>query len=226
MSKVIAIGGGCNGGEFDSVLEEKIRHFIDKEEPNVVFIPYGSTDFEENFKDFKKIYTLLGCQVNLLQPGNERLLLEADLVYLGRGWTIPLVEKLIETKALPILVKASENGAVIAGFSAGAQALCTLAGSFEEEAGYTLVEGIGMIKGTIMSHYNYSERAEAYHKLLRGKNLAGIGLDDHTMLVVEDNVATLHSSKSDSHGYLIKSLDTQPPKRMMSGQKIKLPLLS
>lgn len=224
MGKVIAIGGGYNGGEFDSRLEEKIRSFIDKEEPNVVFIPYASADFEENYNDFKKIYNLLGCQVSLLQPGNESQLLQADLIYLGRGWTIPLIEKLIETKALPILFEASYNGTIVAGFSAGAHALSTFAGSNEEEVGYTLVEGISMIKGTLMSHYNYLERAEIYHKLLKESNLKGIGLDDHSMLVVEDNIATLYSSKADSHGYIIESVDSQHPTRILSGENIKLPL--
>ena len=224
MSKVIAIGGGFNGGDFDSVLEEIIRPFIDKEEPNVVFIPYGSANFEDNYNDFKKIYHSLGCRVNLLQPGNESQLLQADLIYLGRGGTIPLVEKLIETKALPILLEASYNGAVIAGFSAGAHALCTFAGSNEEEVGYTIVEGVGMIKGTIMSHYNYPERAEAYHKLLRESKLKGIGLDDHTMLVVEDHIATLYSSKTDCYGYIIESDDSQPSTRIKSDEKLNLPL--
>ena len=94
MGKIIAIGGGYNGGDFDSLLEEKVRSFIPNEQPHVAFIPYASTDFEENYNEFQTIYNLLGCQVSLLQPGNESLLLQSDLIYLGRGWTIPLLEKL------------------------------------------------------------------------------------------------------------------------------------
>lgn len=222
MGKVIAIGGGFNGGDFDGQLEGKIRSFIELEKPKVVFIPYGSIDFEENYGDFEKIYRLLGCEVHLLEPGKENLLLEADLIYLGRGGTIPLLEKLTETDAISLLNQASRHGALIAGFSAGAHALSAFAGSNEEDIGFILVKGIGMINGTIMSHYNYPERAEAYHKLLRERNLNGIGLDDHSMLIVENNTATLYSSKADSYGYLIKADVSQQPTLIKTGEKVKL----
>ena len=81
-----------------------------------------------------------------------------------------------------------------------------------------------MINGSIMSHYNYQERAEAYHRLLKKRNLKGIGIEDHTMLVIEDNIATFFSSKTDAHGYLIDSQDSQPPVCYKTGEKIKLPL--
>ncbi|MBY0121555.1 Type 1 glutamine amidotransferase-like domain-containing protein [Bacillus sp. S/N-304-OC-R1] len=224
MGKIIAIGGGYQGGNFDCQLEKIIRNLIKKEKPKVIFIPYGSNDFEENYNEFKHIYETLGCHVNLLQPGDEHLLHQADLIYLGRGETIPLVETLRETNIIPLLFQASENGAIIAGFSAGAHALFTLAGSNEKDIGYTIVEGIGMVEGCMMSHYNYTERAEAFHKLLSKRRLAGIGLEDHTMVVVEDNVASFYSSKAGSSVYLIKTVNFQEPIRIMPDEKIQLPL--
>lgn len=224
MGKIIAIGGGYNGGDFDKDLEGEIRNFVKKSNPTVVFIPYASNDFEENYQEFQRIYHKMGCQVSLLQPGKESLLLQADIIYLGRGTTIPLLSKLAETGAIPILLEASANGVVIAGFSAGAHALSASAGSYEENLGYTLVDGIGMIKGSIMTHYNYAERAEAYDKLLKVRNLEGIGLEDHTMLVVEDNLATIFSSKVNYNGYLINTIVSHSPVQLKTGEKINLPL--
>jgi dipeptidase E len=224
MEKLIAIGGGYNGGDFDKQLEEKIRTFIPKEKPKVIFIPYASTDFEDNYYQFMNIYESLRCEVELLQPGKENLLLEADLIYFGRGWTIQLLEKLNETKAITFLLQAIDNGTILAGFSAGAHALFTLAGSNEKEIGYTLVKGMGFIKGCIISHYNYKERAEAYHDLLIKRKLNGIGLDDHTMLVIENNIGTLYSSKADTNGYLIQTEDSQTSIRAITGEKIVFPL--
>src|SRR5574342_328844 len=120
MGKLIAIGGGCNGGDFDIQLEEKIRALIPNKHPQVVFIPYASTDFEDNFHEFKQIYESSGCVVNLLMPGKENLLVQADLIYIGRGWTIPLLKKLIDTNVIPILKGVMDKGTIIAGFSAGA----------------------------------------------------------------------------------------------------------
>lgn len=224
MEKLIAIGGGYNGGDFDKQLEEKIRTFIPKEKPKVIFIPYASTDFEDNYYQFMNIYESLRCEVELLQPGKENLLLEADLIYFGRGWTIQLLEKLNETKAITFLLQAIDNGTILAGFSAGAHALFTLAGSNEKEIGYTLVKGMGFIKGCIISHYNYKERADAYHDLLIKRKLNGIGLDDHTMLVIENNIGTLYSSKADTNGYLIQTEDSQTSIRAITGEKIVFPL--
>jgi dipeptidase E len=224
LGKIIAIGGGYNGGEFDRQLEERIRNFIVKENPKVVFIPYASTDFEDNYYEFITIYESLGCEVLLLQPGMEYLLDEADLIYFGRGYTIPLIEKLIETSAISFLKQAYDKGSILAGFSAGAHALFTFAGSNEKEIGYTLVEGLGFIKGCIMSHYNYQERAEAYHKLLIERGFSGVGLDDHTMLVVENNIGTLYSSKANSNGYFIQTKDSYQSIHTIEDENITIPI--
>ncbi|WP_335433377.1 Type 1 glutamine amidotransferase-like domain-containing protein [Bacillus sp. JJ1609] len=223
MGKIIAIGGGYNGGDFDWKLEEKIRRFIIKEKPKVIFIPYGSTDDEENYHQFSNFYELQGCEVELLQPGMEYLLLEADLIYFGRGSTIQLIEKLKETKTIPFLKQAFEKDSILVGFSAGAHALFAFAGSYEMEIGYTIVEGLGFVDGCIISHYNYQDRAEAYHNLLKERDFSGIGLDDHTMMVVENNVGTLYSSNVESDGYLIQNLDSNLSIRPINGEKIAIP---
>ncbi|WP_423410572.1 Type 1 glutamine amidotransferase-like domain-containing protein [Heyndrickxia sp. MSNUG] len=223
MGKIIAIGGGTNGGDFDPYLEEKIRKFINKDQPKVIFIPYASTDDEENYQQFFKIYELLGCEVELLQPGLENLLLEADLIYFGRGSTIQLIDKLKESKVIPFLNQAFENGTILAGFSAGAHALFTFAGSYEMEMGYTIVEGLGFVNGCIMSHYNYQDRAEAFHNLLIERGFSGIGLDDHTMMIVEKNVGSLYSSKLESNGYFIQNQDSNLSIYTIKSEKIVIP---
>jgi len=80
-------------------------------------------------------------------------LLLADLFYLGRGWTIPLLNKIDETNATPYLLQAFEKGAMIAGFSTGAHALFTLAGSNEEKIGYVLVEGLNLRRSYLVESW-------------------------------------------------------------------------
>jgi dipeptidase E len=223
MGKMIAIGGGYNGGDFDKQLEEKIRSFIPKENPIVIFVPYASTDYIENYNEFKQIYNFLGCEVNMLQPGKENVLLQADLIYFGRGSTIQLLKELHETNSISFLHQAIDNGTILAGFSAGAHALFTVAGSNEGELGYTLVEGLGFIDGCIISHYNYLDRAEAFHNMLTERRINGIGLEDHTMMVVENDIATLYSSKLEPNGYLIQSQDPNLLIRPIKGEKITIP---
>jgi dipeptidase E len=221
--KFFAIGGGHNGGEFDKELEEKIRSNIDSDFPKVVFVPYASEDFLENYHEFIQIYQTLGCQVALLEPGKENLLIQADLIYFGRGSTILLVEKLNETRAISFIQQAILNGTILAGFSAGAHALFTIAGSYEKDIGYTLVEGLGFIKGCIMTHYNYEERAEAYHSMLEERRIKGIGLEDHTMLIVEDGIATLYTTKEQSNAYFIQGVQSIPHRWPIKGEQIIVP---
>lgn len=223
MGKIIAIGGGYNGGDFDRQLEEKIRSFIPKENPIVIFVPFASTDYKDNYNEFKQIYNFLGCEVYALQPGKENLLLQADLIYFGRGSTIQLLEKLQETDSISLLHQAIDNGTFLAGFSAGAHALFSFAGSYEGELGYTLVEGLGLINGCIISHYNYQERAKAFHNLLTKIMRNGIGLDDHTMMVVENDIASFYSSKSESHGYFIQTLEPNLTIRSIKDEKVIVP---
>ncbi|WP_442599710.1 Type 1 glutamine amidotransferase-like domain-containing protein [Neobacillus sp. D3-1R] len=209
MSKLIVIGGGYNGGDFDKELETTIRGFIQNDKPKVIFIPYASRDFIDNYRSFREIYEGLGCVVDLLEPGKESTLPHADLIYIGRGWTIPLIKTLKDTNAIHFLNQALENGAIVAGFSAGAHSLFSQAGSNEEEIGYTIVEGLGFVQGCIMSHYNYQDRAESFHQLLKKHKIEiGIGLEDHTMLIIEDETARLYSSKEDSKVYEIKQSDS------------------
>lgn len=225
MGKVIAIGGGPNGGEFDKNLEKQIREYLPRERPNVLFIPYATDDFEENYHDFKEIYYLLGCEVNVLEPGQEVLITKADLIYFGRGYTLPLIEKLKITNAISYIRKAYDHGAILAGFSAGAHALFSLAGSSEKDIGYTLVEGLGFIEGCIISHYNYQDRRDAYHRLLISEMITGIGLEDHTMLVVENQKGIFYSSKEVAKGYVIQSgTEGNPPLHFKSKKEIVFPL--
>ncbi|WP_235827991.1 Type 1 glutamine amidotransferase-like domain-containing protein [Brevibacillus migulae] len=221
---MIAIGGGYNGGDFDKEIEQKIRSFLPKDEPTVIFVPYASNDFEDNYRQFKEIYESQGCIVKLLEPGKENLLLQADLIYLGRGWTIPLLKKLDETNAKSFLLQAYEKGAMIAGFSAGAHALFTLAGSNEENIGYVLVEGLNLIHGCMISHYNYTDRATAFHRLLSERKLNGIGLEDHTMMVVENDRAKVYSTKIKASGHIIKTEDDYFTVKPIKNEEFVLPL--
>lgn len=224
MGKLIAIGGGPNGGDFDRSLEEKIRNLLHKEQPKVVFIPYASSDFVDNFTEFKRIYEQLGCEVILLKPGKEKILLLADLIYIGRGGTIPLLKKLEDTNAILYVKNAFLNGVTIAGFSAGAHALFTNACSNEENIGFTMVKGLGFINTCIVTHYNYKNRADAFHDMVIKSNISGIGLEDHTMMVMENNIAKIVSSRPEANGYLIEIVDSKLSKTRITGKELILPL--
>jgi dipeptidase E len=82
---------------------------------------------------------------------------------------------------------------------------------------------LGFIDGCIISHYNYLDRAEAFHNMLTERRINGIGLEDHTMMVVENNIATFYSSNTVSNGYFIKIFDHSTFIRPLKGEKILVP---
>jgi peptidase E len=217
VGKLIAIGGGPNGGDFDFVLENKIRGFLSRETPFILFIPYASQSFESNYVEFKEIYEKLGCKVDLLLPGYENKILEADMIYFGRGSTLELMSKLQETNAIENLIRSYEKGTTITGFSAGANILFSKSGSQEGDLGFILVEGLGLIKGCLCTHFNYDARAQSFMNLLSNINIPVIGLEDQSMIVVENDEAKIYTSNQLANGYRLLKKNNEMIKEKIKG---------
>lgn len=125
MKKIITIGGG--GAKETQHIDEEIVRLTKKKNPRLLFIPTASSDDEKYVTYIKTIYEKLGCTVESLllldqkhpQADLEKLILKADIVYVGGGNTFMMMRKWRRLGVEKLIRKAWEKGAVMCGLSAG-----------------------------------------------------------------------------------------------------------
>lgn len=107
------------------------------------------------------------------------------MIYLGAGDTVFLMKQLKQRKLDLLLKELSQQGIVICGISAGANALFEYGYSNIASDTFELVNGMGMIKGAFCPHYQKEER-KSFDMVCRKQNLPAIGCADQRAYVVTD----------------------------------------
>ncbi|MFR1554558.1 MAG: Type 1 glutamine amidotransferase-like domain-containing protein, partial [Coriobacteriales bacterium] len=179
MKRIIAIGGGEIREKTTLKIDEYIaglakEHAGDKR-ANALFIPTASHDFMPYYNSFHKIYTGtfdIKTDVALTvfrEPDMEKLkekFLKADLIYVGGGDTVFMMEHWKQSGLLSLIEEAYERGVILAGLSAGA--ICWFSDIYtdslksEDGTKYAMFKGLNWIKGIISPRCQAFE--ENFHK--------------------------------------------------------------
>ena len=157
MKTIIAIGGGSFQKQETEHIDRYALSRCQRKVPKVLFLPAASKDDQGYAKRFKQYYRALGCEVTALRLFHTKLSKEAvheliyqqDMIYLGGGDTIVLMEALKSwglDKVLPTLV---DTGVVVCGYSAGANVMFSYGYSNIMDQGYALVQGMGLVLSLI-----------------------------------------------------------------------------
>jgi dipeptidase E len=126
---LVAIGGGEMKTGETLELDRIVVGLTGKPHPNALFIPTAANDSLEYCATFGSIYGgKLGCETEALllyrDPSGPSRMLElldwADLVYVGGGNTIKMLDRWRESGLNLALSAFAESGRVISGLSAGA----------------------------------------------------------------------------------------------------------
>ena len=131
---------------------------------------------------------------------------KADLIYVGGGDTVFMIEQWKKTGLLPLIKDAYERGVVIAGLSAGA--ICWFSDIYtdslktEDGAQYAMFEGLGWIKGIISPHYN--ARMLDFDKIVCYNDCCAYGIEDDAALIIEEG-EVVGSLSSGGSAYFLKS---------------------
>ena len=121
----------------------------------------------------------------------------ADGIFLGGGDQIKLVSVIGGTPVGEAVRDAYVRGVVIGGTSAGASALAktTLAGNEVDEHGQLVEQyigpGLGLMRHPMLVDTHFSQRRRLYRlfvALAEFPELLGLGIDENTALVVEDDI--------------------------------------
>lgn len=210
--KLMLIGGGEIGRGNTSYTTENIDKEIvkmaEKDKPNLLFIGLASSYSDSYYDYIKKIYTSLGCTTAYLKKKNiinNRQIVEdkinsADIIYIGGGDSIKLINEVKEYEIDELLKKAVERNCVMAGISAGAILLSKKGYSDSyilrgEKSTYEFIEGLSFTDLVISPHYNIEEKKNSLKKQKEEKLI--YGLEDNTALkIVDNNIEVIKSDEN------------------------------
>ena len=170
MRTLIAIGGGELKTKTTLKIDEYIADLVKKRAaPNrgtALFIGTASHDSLPYFNSFRKIYTSvfdIKAEVALLTKKdvpiehNAEKLKKTDLIYVGGGDTLYMLDIWRKTGFDKLILEAYRNGVPVAGLSAGS--ICLFEKMYadsakREDGGYGIEDGLGWIPGIMTPHYN------------------------------------------------------------------------
>ena len=116
---------------------------------------------------------------------------KADVIYVGGGDTVFMIEQWKKVGLLPLLKEAYERGVIFAGLSAGA--ICWFSDIYtdslqtEDGAKYAMFQGLGWINGIISPHYG--ARMLDFDKIVCYNYHCAFGIEDNAALLIEDGEA-------------------------------------
>lgn len=216
----VAIGGGelrtKSTLPIDRAIADIAKQRAGERRANALFLPTASHDSLPYFNTFRKTYTSeLGLKADVVLltkkdvplAKNAAKIACADLIYLGGGDTLHLLDVLKATDVDRMLIDAYNRGAVLCGLSAGA--ICWFRRMYSDvditrgnSSQYSLYDGMGLIDGLVCPHYNHRQ-ADFDAVVVKNKQTAYAIEDDAAILFYDESPALALSSGGKS--YLLKA---------------------
>ena len=201
MRKIIAIGGGELREKTTLQIDEYIVNLAKtragERRVNALFIPTASHDFMPYYNTFHKVYTgIFNVKTDVALTVFKEVDLEkmkgkfekADVIYVGGGDTVFMIESWKQSGLLPLIKDAYERGVILAGLSAGA--ICWFSDIYtdslktEDGNAYAMFQGLGWIQGVVSPHYN--ERQADFDGVVAQRFQNAYGIENDAAMVFED----------------------------------------
>ena len=174
--RIIAIGGGEIKNkttlEVDRYIANLAKIHAGEKRANALFIGTASHDSMPYFNSFRKTYTSvfdIKAEVALMVYGEMSIekiqckIENADMIYIGGGDTVYMLEKWAETGVDKMIIDAYNQGKIICGLSAGA--ICWFTDMYTDyeimrgqSSEYVLKKGLGVLDGAMCPHFNEREK--------------------------------------------------------------------
>ena len=222
MKKIIAIGGGEIGRPGKrpetTLIDPEIIRLGGKKHPKLLFIPTASGDAEGYCQGVKKHFgQRLGCQIDVLcllkvklnKQEIEDKIMGADIVYVGGGNTLKMMNAWRRAGVNKILLAAWRKGTVMSGLSAGSICWFKYGNSdstkfTNPEANLIKVSGLGMINALHCPHYDIEPyRHPELKKMMKKLSGVAIALDNCCALEVIDDKYRILTAKKSARAYKI-----------------------
>jgi dipeptidase E len=215
---ILAIGGG---GVLDpaSKLEELLLELAGLARPRVCFLPTAAADSAERIEQFYDAFRDRPCETSHLtlfgMPEEPAAHIAAqDVIYVNGGNTANALAIWRVHRVILALREAWHRGAVLGGWSAGAN--CWFEDSVTDSFGPRLRElggGAGLLPGSFCPHYDgQPERRPTYTRLVReGALPPGYAADDDAALHFEGTeLREVVSQRDGARGYRVTPDGEEP----------------
>ncbi|MBR2286432.1 MAG: Type 1 glutamine amidotransferase-like domain-containing protein [Alphaproteobacteria bacterium] len=221
---IIAIGGGSfgqlktypDGRQVQKPMEtlkidKKIIELTGKTQPKLVFIGAAHGDDLSRFLAIKKYFgETLGCVVenlNLIddsqRPNKEdlkKIILGADIIYIGGGNVTYLMKILGKTGVDKLLRTAYDNGIIMSGNSAGGCAWFEFYGNDEDDdfdgtfETFKPKRALGFVRGYFEPHWDTKNETgidkesvskKSVNDMLKRESISGYGVDEGAAIMIQ-----------------------------------------
>ncbi|WP_283591735.1 Type 1 glutamine amidotransferase-like domain-containing protein [Clostridium butanoliproducens] len=211
MKKFVMVSGVDPNTNLDFIDKEIIR-ITGKSNPKILFIPTASGDDINYCNRYKHIYEgKFKCSLDVLylftqSPKEQEIrdkIFTSDIVYIGGGSTVRLMECFNKFNMKDILTEAIEKVIVLAGISAGSICLGKYY-FYEEEAKNFAVNGfedfvrvdcLGFFNFLIFPHNNLENYSQMINAMIKKYKILGIALDNNCAIEIVDDTYRIITSK-------------------------------
>ncbi len=224
MPKIIAIGGGEIGRPGFPVettkIDKEIIKLSGKKNPKLLFIPTASSDSEGYVETVKKHFgKRLGCEIDVLylirekpvQAEIKKKIFGADIIYVGGGNTLKMMNAWRKTGVDKILKTALKKGIVLSGLSAGSICWFKYGNSdsrkfANKKTEFKLIKvgGLGFIDALNCPHYHTEKgRKKSLKEMMKKATSVAIALDNSAALEVVDEKFRIVAAKKEAKAYRV-----------------------
>ena len=208
--KIIAIGGGGFTHQLDLNLDQFVIDKLKRTNNKIGFLATASKDDKKKISLFYKRFENTEFELshfNLTSNinGFSEWIMSKDLVYIGGGNTVFMLEIWKKNKLENIFKDAYEKGIILSGISAGAVCWFDWILSDSVGPGFNPLRGINLISGSCTPHSSNIERINQFESDIKNNKLPqGIAIDDGVAVVFVDGKPTeVYSSRKNHTAYFL-----------------------
>ena len=208
--KIIAIGGGGFTHHTDKSLDQFVLDQSKKINNKIGFLATASRDDEKKINSFYKRFGNIKSELShfnltLNVDRFSEWILEKDIVYIGGGNTVFMLEIWRKYKLEQIFENAYEKGVILSGVSAGAVCWFDWILSDSVGSGFNPLRGINLISGSCTPHSSNIKRINQFESNIKDNKLPnGIAIDDGVAVVFIDGKPTeVYSSRKNHKAYFL-----------------------
>ena len=208
--KIIAIGGGGFTHQSDLSLDQFVIDKLKRTNNKIGFLATASKDDEKKISLFYKRFKNTEFELshfNLTSNTNGfcEWIMSKDLVYIGGGNTVFMLEIWRKNKLENIFKDAYEKGIILSGISAGAVCWFDWILSDSVGPGFNPLRGINLISGSCTPHSSNIKRINQFESDIKNNKLPqGIAIDDGVAVVFVDGKPTeVYSSRKNHTAYFL-----------------------